>query len=109
MVTKRGRSECLSLDADGLILGVRPNVRFEEKILLLQPGDVVLLYTDGVIEASNASGEFYGAERLAAELVRHRDLPIGELARTLLDGVRAHCGPGSLLDDDTSLLLLRVL
>ncbi len=52
------------LDADGLLLGVLPEVQFEEKTLILEPGDSLVMYTDGLIETSNAKGELYGYQNL---------------------------------------------
>ncbi|HTY20661.1 MAG TPA: SpoIIE family protein phosphatase, partial [Geobacteraceae bacterium] len=57
---------CTELDADGLILGVRREVTFEEKSIQLQRGDILLLYTDGITEASNPAGDFFGTERLCS-------------------------------------------
>lgn len=107
LVAKRGHDECISLDAEGLILGVRPDVRFEERSLLLKPEDVVLLYTDGVIETSDRNGEFYGVERLGIQLLRHRHRPAAELMQAVLDDLREFCGHDGQADD-TSLLVLRV-
>lgn len=52
------------LDADGLLLGIRKGITFEEKSIEVKPGDTLLMYTDGVIEAENPQGELFGSERL---------------------------------------------
>jgi len=46
------------LDADGLILGVQEQIVFEEKRVWLATGDLLLIYTDGLIEAESINGEF---------------------------------------------------
>ena len=66
LLSRCGRVECVPLDADGLVLGVQPIVDFEEKSVKLSSGDTLLLYTDGVIDAQNARGEFFGFDRLCA-------------------------------------------
>jgi phosphoserine phosphatase RsbU/P len=69
---------CRELDAEGLILGVRRGESFEEKQLTMEGGDVLVLYTDGIIEAQNSSGELFGFGRLCAILqALHEESPQG--------------------------------
>jgi sigma-B regulation protein RsbU (phosphoserine phosphatase) len=62
-VTKMGRA--------GSLLGVFDEVTFTDVSIRLASGDALVLYTDGVIEARNASGEFYGEERMHKAIVGH--------------------------------------
>jgi phosphoserine phosphatase RsbU/P len=95
------------LDAEGLILGVRPEVAFEERELQLNAGDVLLLYTDGITEAENAGGEFFGEERLAALLAElHGASPAGTV-EAILAAVHGFAGTESL-NDDATLVVMRV-
>ncbi len=96
------------LDAEGLVLGVRQQVPFEERSLLLKAGDVVLLYTDGVIEARDGQGELFGTERLTANLMALAHLPVEELIQRLIDAVHAFAGRSGLVDD-TSMVALKIL
>ena len=86
-------------------LGLGGDVR-EIATQRLQPGDRVLFFTDGVIEAKSASGEDFGVPRLADFLVRASldQLSQAETARRLSASVLAH--NGATLNDDASLLLL---
>ena len=99
----------LDLDAEGLILGVRPTFDFEEKELELQPGDVLLLYTDGVTEATSPDGEMYGTERLCLLLDRLHGEPtetiLAEVFREVNEFV-AVAGPGDAERDARELSLL---
>jgi hypothetical protein len=72
----------------------------------LEPGDRLLLYTDGVVEARNGDGEFFGTERLVDLTVRqHADSrPAAETLRRLVHAVLDHQG-GALQDDATTLLV----
>jgi sigma-B regulation protein RsbU (phosphoserine phosphatase) len=108
LLTRANESGCISLDADGLILGVKRTVSFEEKSLLLRSGDVVLLYTDGVTEASNERGEFFGLPRLCRALTAHHDHAPRTLIDNLVDELRAFCGNREF-QDDISMVVLKVL
>lgn len=72
----------------------------------LQPGDQLLLYTDGVVEARSASGEFFGVDRLADFLARAMadDLPEPETMRRLVRAILDH-QHGQLQDDATAMCL----
>jgi len=72
----------------------------------LEPGDRVLFYTDGVIEARSPDGDFFGVERLVELLTRHLagGLPIPETMRRVVRALLAH-QQGQLTDDATLLLL----
>ncbi len=96
-----------SLDAEGLILGVLKDVRFEERQVHLDPGDLLLLYTDGIIEAESPEGAFFGEERLRALLRENLTLPPQQIIDRLLHQVRLFTGRQSF-NDDVSLVVLRV-
>lgn len=72
----------------------------------LEPGDRVLLFTDGVIEARDAGGEFFGVERLCDLVVRQEAAaqPAPETMRRLMHAILAHQA-GSLQDDATTMLV----
>ena len=72
----------------------------------LEPGDRLLLYSDGILEARNAHGEFFGEHRLA-DFTRRAELaglPAPETLRRLTAAVLAHQG-GQLQDDATLVLV----
>ena len=107
-VIVRRSGERVLLEKGGTILGILEGVDFEEAEVQLVPGDVMVLYTDGVSEAANAAGELYGEDRLYALLER---MPHGlcarEIAERLLDEVRAFLD-GVDPQDDITLVVLRV-
>jgi sigma-B regulation protein RsbU (phosphoserine phosphatase) len=98
---------CAPLDADGLVLGVQRAVDFEQRSIELDIGDKLLLYTDGITEAENPQGVFFGVERLCASFAAHRSLTPEALVNQLLSEVRAFCG-GAPLRDDISMVILQV-
>jgi phosphoserine phosphatase RsbU/P len=95
------------LDADGLILGIKRGVHFEERRVQLRPGDVLLLYTDGITEAENTEGEFFGEERLISLFAgNHRQAP-QQIIDDLLQQARLFTGTQQF-NDDVSLVVLQV-
>jgi serine phosphatase RsbU (regulator of sigma subunit) len=94
------------LDATGLVLGIDAGQQYEEVRAELPIGATIVLYTDGVIEARR-DGELYGADRLDALLVRHRDLPARELAHSVTEDARRYSG-GELSDDLAVVVIRRV-
>jgi sigma-B regulation protein RsbU (phosphoserine phosphatase) len=99
LLLRLGDAPCVSLDAEGLVLGVRRGVDFEERSIELAIGDKLLLYTDGITEAQNSQGEFFGVERLCDSFTAHRGLAPHALVDQLLAEVRGFCGAAPLYDD----------
>jgi len=107
LLVKRRAPGCSDLDTEGLILGVLPDFDFEEKSIHLDPGDILLLYTDGIVEAQNATGEFFGIDRVCRILhLRHEDPPeaiISELFKELSEFL------GDVMPtDDITLVALKI-
>ena len=101
LLLKHSASCCVGLDADGMILGVSPNVTFEEKELILEPGDRLLLYTDGVTETQNEMGKFFGTQRLCKAFTGQRGFPPEVTLENILDQLRDFRKTGAFLDDIT--------
>lgn len=86
----------------GAVLGDKPHLAREP----LEPGDRVLLYTDGVVEARDTDGEFFGVERLADLVAREAGAgqPAPETMRRLMHAILDHQA-GALQDDATMMLV----
>lgn len=108
LVFRHGRASCMELDAEGLILGVKRQVEFEEKQIELRPGDVVLLYTDGITEARNPDGEFFGSSRLCKLLSANSDKSADGIIDVILAEVESFSSD-NVLDDDVSMVVLKIL
>jgi sigma-B regulation protein RsbU (phosphoserine phosphatase) len=89
------------LTAGGLVLGVRPRETYDEEPVVIRPGDIIVLVTDGVTEALNFSHEPYGNERLHDSIRRHQSLDAQSLAQQLLWDVRRFVGLAEQSDDIT--------
>jgi PAS domain S-box-containing protein len=95
------QTECRQLDAEGLILGVNKNVVFEEKVTTLSQGDILLMYTDGLTEAENADGEFFGLQRVNDILVQYAQQSPQAIIEALLKQLKQFCRSASFNDDIT--------
>ncbi|MFA6051011.1 MAG: PAS domain S-box protein [Methylobacter sp.] len=104
LLLRPSQSECRQLDAEGLILGVNKNVVFEEKTTTLFQGDLILLYTDGLTEAENANGEFFGIERVSDIFIQHSQQAPQEIIDALLEQLKHFCQSESFNDDITLMI-----
>jgi sigma-B regulation protein RsbU (phosphoserine phosphatase) len=95
------------LDEGGGVLGVFVNQTFHVGLAQLQPGDRVVLYTDGVTEASNGADEEFGEERLLQVLQENRGSTAQELQKRILHA--ASDFSGGMWRDDATLLVVTVL
>ncbi len=89
----------MELDAEGLLMGVKKDVCFEEKIVRLEAGDILVLYTDGVTEAENAAGEFFGSRRLLEVIAEQCDRHPEQILNTVFEELAAFTHSRPLLDD----------
>jgi sigma-B regulation protein RsbU (phosphoserine phosphatase) len=100
-----GISHLVRLETGGPVIGLLPNVSYEEQSLNLRPGDLLFAYTDGISEAMTADDEEWGEERmlLAAESVRHD--AADEVLRSLFTAADQFTGKTPQHDDMTVLVL----
>jgi sigma-B regulation protein RsbU (phosphoserine phosphatase) len=104
IIIPRDQSERIIVrPADPPAVGFFAAPDFAEHSVNLSPGDRIYLYTDGIFEMTNPSGEAFGKERLASTLAAHRDQTLDDSVRLTLDAARAWTG-GRKLKDDVSLL-----
>ena len=96
------------LRAGGVVLGLTADVRarLQERQILLQPGDVVVLYTDGATEARSPSGEELGLDRLG-KVIETGPLDPPALVDRLIRAVTEWTGVGRELADDLTIVVLR--
>ncbi|MBI3854156.1 MAG: serine/threonine-protein phosphatase, partial [Planctomycetes bacterium] len=108
---RRARGGCEELEGNGLPFGVDRGPRFaaglEERAVDLEPGDLLLLYTDGVVEAGPAAAQF-GVERVKEALM---SAPADGSARAVLDHVNDALDRfvgEEAMGDDVTLICLRI-
>jgi len=93
------------LDEGGMIVGVDPEQLYEKGIFHLQPGDMLLLFTDGLTDAMNLQDQRFGKERAEKLLLEVADRSANDALNHILWTVRQHTGPRRAPDDTTLLLL----
>lgn len=108
MIWRAETGRCDHLDVNGLILGVKPDVIYEEKETEMASGDLLILFTDGLTEAENHTGDFFGEDRLEELLREYHLLPTGQIIDRIMEQARLFTGTRSFRDDVT-IVLMKIL
>ncbi|MDQ3285220.1 MAG: SpoIIE family protein phosphatase [Actinomycetota bacterium] len=93
------------LRARGMPLGIMPGMGYEEKETILNSGDAILLYSDGLVEAHDPQGKMFGFPRLRALIAEHAEE--GSLGDFLMEELYSFVGEGWEQEDDITLLTLK--
>lgn len=100
----RSNGECIRLDEGGPVIGAFCESSYVQQEIQLHEGDKLLLFTDGVTEARDASGEEFGEHRLQECLREFRGRNAAELRTNILNSVAQFCG--DIFDDDATLMVV---
>ena len=95
------------LPATGQILGPFPNEKYATEFALMKKGDILLLHTDGITDASNESGEMYGQQRIIRNLREHRARSPREICQFILEDVLKFNKLVEYSDDKTLVVIKR--
>jgi sigma-B regulation protein RsbU (phosphoserine phosphatase) len=99
--------EVIELQSDNMVLGIDPAERYQQSVLELQSGDLLLLYTDGVLDGMNFKQETFGRQRLA-EVFKRGGESAEQVAQNILWELRKFVGI-SKRSDDITMIVVRVL
>jgi len=105
MLYHGGRCEKIRLA--GFPLGMFEEVSYEERSFLLDPGDIVVFHSDGIGDAQNAKGEFFGHEGLTQLITAEHHLSADGIADRILEEADRFCG-GNHPADDRTLVVVKV-
>jgi phosphoserine phosphatase RsbU/P len=112
-----GHNPPLLVNADGtyrfvkygdMPLGMFQNLRYHQHYISLESGQILVLYTDGIIEGENSEGEDYGKERFAESVLSGKDLPAKDLINHIRKSI-ADFTERKFLDDDGTLFIVKAL
>lgn len=103
----RSDGEIERLDIGGLVLGALEDFSFEESKVQLMPGDLLVVFSDGISEATNSREEMFGEERLERFIVENRDRSAADIVEAILDEVRGYAELSPQSDDMTLVVMKR--
>lgn len=104
VLIRRDGSSC-ELDAAGAVMGQFPRWRYEQSEAKLTAGDKLLLFTDGLVEASNSAQEWFGEQNVVRVAEENSECDAEELMQLLLRSVSRHCE--GRFQDDATLIVVR--
>lgn len=102
-----GSSELLPL-TNGIVLGIMPDLEYQQDCVTLAPGDTIICYTDGVTEAMNPQGEQFGIERLCLTFAESPPESATDAVEKIFEAVNSFAEGAIQSDDITCLTLTRV-
>ncbi len=105
-ISSDGRTE--EIQSEGIALGLRENIKgfLEETIVKLEPEETLVLYTDGLSEMKDETGNLYGAERIVSLLKGVELSSVSEYKKIIKEGVYSFIGK-NYIEDDITILLIR--
>jgi sigma-B regulation protein RsbU (phosphoserine phosphatase) len=104
-----GDSQVVSLTKTGIPLGMFEGMEWQQAQVQIQPGDVLLLYTDGVTEAQNAADEEYGDDRLISIAQQNKGRSASEIQEAIIISIDEFVGQAPQFDDITLMVVSREL
>ncbi|MCU1335008.1 MAG: serine phosphatase [Bryobacterales bacterium] len=97
-----------TLEGGGMILGILPMSQYQESEITLDPGDILVLFSDGVTEAVDPEDHDFGDERLASMVASLRDRPAAEIVQEVHRAVHEFTQGAPAADDITVVIVRRV-
>jgi serine phosphatase RsbU (regulator of sigma subunit) len=103
----KSTKKCVHVKADGLFMGIFPDMILKETCHSYQPGNErIILYTDGLTEAKNPQDEMFDLKRLENAAHETLDLPLNAAVKHILDTQKEFCGKVQVYEDDVTLLVI---
>jgi len=98
---KNGEQKVIKLESGGLLTGIIEDIKYVEKEVSLEEGDLLVLYTDGVTETMNDKNELYGEERLLNVILKSKNFPPEIVAKNIIKDVETYNSNNKQADDIT--------
>jgi sigma-B regulation protein RsbU (phosphoserine phosphatase) len=100
--------EAHMLEVTGTVVGAFPRMQYEERTIAMDPGDILLAYTDGIVEPENVYGEEFGTDRMMELVLKYQSEPSDEIIARIMEAVPHWTGSQELSDDMTVVLARRI-
>jgi sigma-B regulation protein RsbU (phosphoserine phosphatase) len=97
-----------SLARTGMVMGIEPETPYTQERLVMEPGDFLLMYTDGLTDAIDAQGREFGVRRLEELVQQNRHASVDEVINRLEEAIVEHSGDITPVDDITLLMVKRL-
>jgi len=104
--TRRGKESITRLRPTGMALGVSDDARWKQKEARMIPGDILVLYTDGITEANNPAGVFFEEDRVIETILEHGGESAHQILNALLEETQRFIGHAPR-QDDIALIVVR--
>jgi sigma-B regulation protein RsbU (phosphoserine phosphatase) len=101
------RTEFLELSQGGIVLGPDPAARYERGYTLMEPGSILVMFTDGIVEATDGDGDMFGNERLKEVIASRSWRSARRLVEAIFSAVRRFSTADPPLDDQTVVSVIR--
>jgi sigma-B regulation protein RsbU (phosphoserine phosphatase) len=105
LLVRGATGEYKRLEEGGLVVGLFPQAEYERGSVRLEPGDVLVCCTDGILEATDGREEEFGSERLAAAVARHRAKNAQDIVECVLEEVNRFATGGTHVDDKVLMVM----
>jgi sigma-B regulation protein RsbU (phosphoserine phosphatase) len=102
------RGKLSRLEISGMVVGMFPDSPYEQTVVQLQPGDLLMAFTDGITESEDHKGEQFGDQRLGELLIRNSEKPLDEIIHIVTESLREWAHDADNQDDTTMLLARRM-
>lgn len=96
------------LKANSMVIGIMGGIDLEPQVIEIEQGDILVLFTDGLLEAENPNEEMFGPERLAELILSHRNSTAAQLTDLIIEELRRFTG-GEQFSDDVTLMIVKIL
>lgn len=97
-----------TLEATGPVMGPAPDQDYNTDSLYFDKNDVIVLYTDGIVEATNSKFEFFGEDRLKETILNSKNFSPKEIAENIIEAVQKFSARAKYSDDKTIVVIKRV-
>jgi serine phosphatase RsbU (regulator of sigma subunit) len=99
--------QCQALTSHSYLLGYFPNFKTEERKIMIDPGDFLVFYTDGITEARDLDGNFFEEERLQSAIMAYKEASAQDVMQKIIDDTNGFIGDAQQSDDFTILVVKR--